>query len=416
MLPALAALQGCAHVSAPRGGPPDTIPPLLIAVEPDSLSVIPGFEGEVRFQFDEGISERNVELAVTLYPYEGRARISKRSREIRVRPRDRWVDGRIYHIVVDTVIQDLFNNRIERPIRFVFSTGTPITSNRVRGTVVDRVTEQRLPLARFDLIRMPDTVRYGAVADTAGRFRLDAVPVGEYLAIGYQDVNNNRRADGFDRSDTLAVEVGAADTLDLTFNVFHHDTIGPQLRRVVPIDSLTTELRFDQYLDPNVPLSVENVETLSLPDSVPVQVDSVLHDWQYRGYLQTLRLEQAAAARAAAAQAPGDTLAEAPIPEDTLPPPAPAPAGPPPTEAAQVEEIEPLPARRVLVIARTPIAPGAYLVQASRLLNLTGLEGGGEAQYEQPGPEPEESDEGTPDRPPGDERPRARERHPGKER
>ena len=174
--------------------------------------------------------------------------------------------------------------------------------------------------------------------------------------------------------------------------------------------SLSTELLFDQYLDPNVPLSVENVEILSLPDSVPVQVDSVLHDWQYRGYLQTLRLEQAAA------QAPGDTLAEAPIPEDTLPPPAPAPAGPLPTEAAQLEEIEPLPARRVVVIVRAPMAPGAYLVQASRLLNLTGLEGGGEAQYEQPAPEPEDSDEGTPDRPPGDERPRARERHPGKER
>ncbi|MBA3522095.1 MAG: hypothetical protein H0T90_06310, partial [Gemmatimonadales bacterium] len=50
-------LISCARMEPPPGGPPDTAPPRLIATLPDSLAVVPGFDDDVEFRFDEVISE-----------------------------------------------------------------------------------------------------------------------------------------------------------------------------------------------------------------------------------------------------------------------------------------------------------------------------------------------------------------------
>src|SRR5690606_3139327 len=51
------AAAACAKIEPPPGGPPDNTPPRLVSTSPDSLSVIPGFDGEVEFQFSEVVSE-----------------------------------------------------------------------------------------------------------------------------------------------------------------------------------------------------------------------------------------------------------------------------------------------------------------------------------------------------------------------
>src|SRR5579859_1450554 len=54
---ALAALAACANIQPPPGGPPDTTPPALASVYPESLAVLPGFKGDVQFRFNEVVSE-----------------------------------------------------------------------------------------------------------------------------------------------------------------------------------------------------------------------------------------------------------------------------------------------------------------------------------------------------------------------
>jgi len=398
---ALAGLDGCANVQPPPGGPPDTIPPLLILVEPDSYAVVAGFRDEVRFEFDESISERNVQLAVTLYPFEARPRVGKGKRHLNVRPRAGWVADRIYHMRIEPVIQDLFNNRIERPIHYVFSTGVPIPDNRVEGTVYDRITGRPLVGGRLDMVQLPDTLRYGVVADSQGVFEVGALPVGDYFAIGFEDMNNNIRADDFDRSDTISVSLGAADTLSLVFRVFRHDTLGPQLFQLRSVDSLTVELGFDGYLDPEAPLSTANVELFAITDSVPIALDTVLHAWQYTVWRDSVARARQAAADTMAPEAPvePDTLGVAAA-RDTLAVQVPA------AEQAPVgeQEVEPpavLPDRRIYVIAAMPIPADTIVVRAQGILNLSGLEGGGERTYEQPAREPEPEEAEPPPEPPG---------------
>ena len=100
---ALAGLESCAHVEAPPGGPPDSIPPILVGVTPDSFAVVPGLDDWVRFEFNETISEQNIQMAAMLYPFEARPKIGKGKRELRVQPRAGWVPDRIYHIRVEPV-------------------------------------------------------------------------------------------------------------------------------------------------------------------------------------------------------------------------------------------------------------------------------------------------------------------------
>jgi len=401
---ALADLQSCANVQPPPGGPPDSIPPTLIAVYPDSYAVVSwtGKKEKVEFEFDESISEQNLQIAALIYPFEPRPNVDKGKRELRVRPRAGWVADRIYHVRIEPVVQDLFRNRIEEPIYHIISTGPPIPENAARGSVFDRIRGERLPSGRVDMVLLPDTVRYGGIADTAGAFSIARLPVGDYYAIGYEDLNNNMRADNFDRSDTLIVSLGQADTLDLEFHVFQHDTLGPVLVEVTPIDSLVLQLGFDGYLDPDVQIGTETVEVLALADSSTVTLDTVYHAWRYtawRDSVEQARRAAEAAARdsAAAAQAALEAeaaeveVAEAEAAEERVPP---AELTPP---AAELQEEEPAPApeepaalpdRRLYVIAAAPIPPGSYLVRVFGLLNLSGLTADSEATFEQPEPEP----------------------------
>ncbi len=422
---ALASLESCANVQPPPGGPPDSIPPMLIAVFPDSYAVVSwtGNREKVRFEFDEPISEQNLQLAAILYPFEPRPKIEKGKAELRVRPRSGWIADRVYHVRVEPVVQDLFRNRIDEPIYHIISTGVPIPENGARGSVFDRITGQRLREGRVDMVLLPDTLRYGGVTDSAGAFEITTLPVGDYYAIGYEDLNNNLRADNFDRSDTLVVSLGPADTLDLEFHVFRHDTLGPVLIEVAPIDSLVLQLGFDSYLDPDVPTSTEAIEVLAVADSAPLALDTIFHAWQYtawRDSVEQARRAAEAAARdsAAAAQAAERELleveaveeealeeeaveAEAAVAEQAVEqePPA-AEVTPPPAEqeepAAEAQEPAALPDRRLYVVAAAPIPPGSYLVRVYRLLNLSGLEGDSELTFEQPEPEP-------PPEPPGAE-------------
>src|SRR5258706_11552725 len=48
---------GGASVGTPPGGPPDSVPPTILAVKPESGGVVPNLRGDAVIQFDEVIEE-----------------------------------------------------------------------------------------------------------------------------------------------------------------------------------------------------------------------------------------------------------------------------------------------------------------------------------------------------------------------
>jgi hypothetical protein len=352
---AVAIATGCAHPEAPTGGPVPETPLAVVVTRPDTTAIVPGWRGPVVIVFDRTLSERGLEDAVSLSPAPAGFVVDQRGAELRVQPRLGWRPGTIYHVEVAPGIVDRFNNRLDSPVRVIFSTGPEIPETRVAGEVTDRIRGDAATGARVDAIRLPDSLTYTTLVDTAGRFELLRIPEGEYLLLGYRDANRNRRLDPFEPRDTarVAVAVGAPAAAELALLL--PDTT-PPVTGSARITDGWVEIRFDDHLDPEQPLTTGQVSLVG-PDGSAVSVS---------------RLSIGAPPRP-------DTLPGA----DTLPP------------------RRPLPSQALFAEPAAPLVPDAiYTVTVRDVRNLHGLVGGGEVPLRvplaPPAPEPEPDPEPRP--------------------
>ena len=353
----------CAHIEAPTGGPVDSIAPRLVVTRPDTNAVLERWLGPVVFAFDEELSEEGVDEAVTLSPRRGPVSVDKEGDEIRVRPRRGWEPGLIYQVEVAPGIRDRFNNPTETAVRLVFTTGPPIPATRATGAVRDRVTGEPSQQARVDALRIADSLVYSTQTDSAGRYFFTQVPEGEYRVIGYRDTNKNRRVDSYEQRDTAVLNLvaGQASTADLA--LLPNDTTGPTVGSARMAEGWI-EVRFDDYLDPEQPLSPQQVVVIG-PDSAAVAIAEVRIG-------PPPRVDTAGAAR------------------DSMPPEAP-PAGVQRPDSARADTTSrgPLPSQSLFARPGVELIPDTvYRVRVSNVRNVNGLVGGGEAPLRTPRPPP----------------------------
>jgi hypothetical protein len=356
---------GCAQVQAPPGGPEQFPAPELQQVRPADDAVVPGWRDPVVFAFDQRLSEQNLAEAVTVSPRTSEPVISRRGGEVRVALREGWRPGTIYQVTLHPVLRDLWNNPIEGPHRVVFSTGPEIPETLVEGVVIDRIAGTPEPAARVEAIRMADSLVYAARADSAGAFRLDRIPEGEFLLRAYDDQNRNRALDPFEPRDTAMVTVRANEPRSFTFRLLEPDTTPPVLAAARAVDGII-EAEFDDHLDPEQSLGAVTVRLVD-PAGVVLPV-----------------------ARMAVGTLPAPTGEPEAV---DLPADAPPAEPDPPLEVAPVEDPEePLPSQTLVIEPAEPLAPGAtYRLEITGVRNLHGLVGGGEAEVVVPeAPEPAE--------------------------
>ncbi len=64
--------KACAHVLPPPGGPEDKTPPRLIAVVPESLSILPDYKGdlilEIEVSFEDHLADARASMQSILDP------------------------------------------------------------------------------------------------------------------------------------------------------------------------------------------------------------------------------------------------------------------------------------------------------------------------------------------------------------
>ena len=392
----------------PPGGPPDTAPPQVLRVAPESGAVVPGWKGNAVIQFDEVIDEAagggggggggGVSAAlsglgrlVVLSPVADEVKVSWHRRSISVKPEEGWKPNRVYHLELLPGVSDLRRNVTKRGSKVIFSTGPTLPNGVLTGTALLWVEQRLLAQAVIRAALLPDTVAYVSVADSAGDFRLTTIPPGRYLVWAIQDQNGNRQLDRREAFDSATVTVDTARGVVLW--PFVHDTVGPRVRSADPVDSLAFRVVFTQPLDPRHPLDTARVRLYALPDTTPVPVRALFTPAQYdslearaRAIADSLRQARDTTARrdtvragaappSAAAQraraAPGGA---APAPADT-------------TRARQLLKQRPVPLDRVVVQVARPLAPGAkYLVRVRGATNLAGAAADGQAVLVMPVP------------------------------
>jgi Big-like domain-containing protein len=414
LLTALLGGGACASQGDPPGGPPRTTPPAILRTVPESGKVVPDLHGDAVVQFDEVIDEMpsrggaagaisGLAQKIVLSPVGGDVKVSWHRSAIHVSPHEGWQRGRVYHLQVLPGIADLRRNVTKTGTTIVFTTGPAIPAATLTGTVLAWADQRTLPQAVIRAAPLPDTVAYVTLADSGGTFRLPAVPPGRYRVWAIQDENNNRRQDRREAFDSVTVTVDS--TASALLWAFVHDTVGPRVRTVEPIDSVDFRVAFSAPLDPRRALDTAMVRVLTLPDSTPVAVralytaarfDSIqararavadslkrLRDTTHRDTTARAGARPPAAQRApAVGRAPG-----APSRADTTAP---------KVDTARVRKLlseRPVPYDRLVVQTTQPLAPGAkYLVRVRGATNLSGVAADGQGVLVVPVPKPVPTD------------------------
>ena len=420
----LAAAAACANLGDPPGGPPDTAPPAILSITPDSGAIVPDLRDPVLVQFDEVIEEvvgmggstggafsgsapgaTGLASFVLLSPVRGPVRVSWHRSAIRVRPREGWIAGRVYRFELLPGISDLRRNRTEDGRTVIFSTGPALPSASLSGRAVLWAEQRAVARGLIIAAPAPDTIGYLAYTDSSGAFRLDGIPPGPYVVYALQDGNSNRRRDRREAYDSALVTLDSSATATLW--AFVHDTVGPRLRQAEFVDSLALRLVFTQPLDVSRTMLASQISMLALPDSTPIAVRAVLTPAAYDSLVTRERALSDSARQAtadSARRASGDTTAPAtPPPPTGKPPTGSRPAGPaavgalPDSALRLLLATRPVPSERRVVRLERPLAAGTrYLVRVVGAVNLNGAVADGQAVFESPKPpEPTPADTGA---------------------
>ena len=381
-----AAVAACAVMEQPPGGPPDFAAPVLAAVTPDSGAVVPDLDRPMRFQFDEVISERSgggLDQLVRFSPRVEQLTVSWKRNAIEVRPKRGWRPGVVYQVVLLPGVMDLQNNRTEEGRTIVFSTGDSLPDTRLAGIVLNWEDGVVARNALVEAALLPDTLVYVASTDSIGEFLLTSLPTGQYWVTAAIDGNNSGRRDPREPFDSVTVTLDS--TASTVFWSFARDTLGPQIRQLEAIDSVTVRIEFTQRLSPgNADSSA--VRVFALPDTLPVSVRTVRSAATQDSLSAAVRRAAAdSAAVADSLRAAADTGAAALDTAQAGPPRRAIPPRPPvaqdtlttPADSSAAERL--LAQRPVLsstwyVVVAQPLEPGArYLIQAVTR-NVSGVE------------------------------------------
>lgn len=315
---AMLSLAACAKIEPPPGGPPDTTPPRLIATHPDSMASLPGFSGEVEFQFDEVVSEGSspstgsgtgdLQRLVILSPTTRVPEVGWKRSRVTVRPSEGWVANRTYRVELLPGIMDLRNNRATSARAVVtFTTGGPLPTDTLRGRIMDWTTGRPVPRGLVEAVLLPDSLPYRISADSSGNFMATPLPAGTYLVYGVVDQNNNARREPREAFDSVTAKSNSAAVALWTFP---HDTNPPRLRVATTMDSVTVQLEFSQPLDPAQVLDPSAVTVRHAPDSARVSVALLASQRVYDSLQRAARQDSVAPPREeppAPAAAAGDT-------------------------------------------------------------------------------------------------------------
>ena len=312
-----AALNACATIQEPPGGPPDFEAPVILSITPDSGSIVPGFDDAIEVQFDEVIDEGSgttLRDLVVLSPRPEELRVSWRRTRITIKPRRGWRDSIVYQMKLLPGFSDLRRNRLDTGRTVVFSTGGEIPDTRISGTAIDWEAGSAASGALVEAVLMPDSLVFIASSDSVGDFEVKHLKPGSYVLFTTLDNNNNGMRDYREAFDSVVVQLDSS--LNEVLWTFTHDTVGPRVSGLTELDSITFQIDFTQKLAPDQP-SDTSVSVFSLPDTTRLETVAIWNQLTYDSVrIEEQRLDslrQAAiadsirAAEAAAAEA-ADTL------------------------------------------------------------------------------------------------------------
>jgi len=251
VLAGVVATAACASQQFPPGGPVLHTTPKILALLPES-NAVHVTEKHVVFRFDRVVSQTpaggtTLENMFLVSPWTGPPSVSWHREHITVTPHKGIRPGTVYTVTMLPGITDLHGNSIKTTTVLTFATGDSIPATALRGLMFDWVGNKLVPKAIVEAITRPDSIVYITQTDSSGRFLLAHIPRGHYHVVGWLDANTNRKRDARELFDSA--DVTLTDSARVELLAFIHDTVGPRIGDVKPVDSTTLRVTFDKGLD-----------------------------------------------------------------------------------------------------------------------------------------------------------------------
>lgn len=191
---------GCATIVPPTGGPRDTLPPVLVNVNPRD-SILNFKEKKVVFTFDEFVQIDRVQENLLVSPtLKNLPTVQSKLRTITINIRDTLDENTTYTFDFGNAVKDLNEGNIYRNFTYLVSTGSTIDSLQLGGKVivaetgkVDSTLIVVLHTNPADSAVVKERPRYVARLNGQGSFMFRNLPADTFAIYAMKDEGGARR-------------------------------------------------------------------------------------------------------------------------------------------------------------------------------------------------------------------------------
>lgn len=197
--------SSCANTSgAPTGGPKDTIPPVIVELDPDSNAInVPVHKTEITITFNEYVQLKDASKNIFLSPPQKKRPESKiKGKSVVVTFPEDLDSNRTYALNFGMALADNNEGNALPNYVYSFSTGNSIDSMLISGTILDYTTllpQEGISIALYEQPKdssvfntLPDAV---TKSDLWGYFCLRNLKPVPYALYAFKDENNNNLYD-----------------------------------------------------------------------------------------------------------------------------------------------------------------------------------------------------------------------------
>ncbi len=200
--------SSCASIVPPTGGPRDSLPPVLLTVNPADSTL--NFKGKkISFGFDEYVQVDEVQKNLIVSPTpKTNPIVTTKLKSINVVIKDTLDPNTTYTFNFGNAISDLNEGNVFRQFTYLFSTGKYIDSLELSGRVVVAETgkaDSTLIVLLYNIFDdsaiVKERSRYMAKVDTSGNFHFRNLAPGKYRVFALENEGSRRY---FDKSQLFA--------------------------------------------------------------------------------------------------------------------------------------------------------------------------------------------------------------------
>ena len=191
---------GCASIVPPTGGPRDSLPPVIVHLDPRDSGRLFN-EKKITITFNEFIQLDEVQKNLIVSPTpKVNPIVNVKLKNVIVTIKDTLEPNTTYSLDFGNSIKDLNEGNVFRNFRYIFSTGTTIDTMVLGGRILvaetgkaDSTLIVMLHRNMDDSAVIKEKPRYVTRADTAGFFRFRNIAPGSYKMYGLKDESGQRR-------------------------------------------------------------------------------------------------------------------------------------------------------------------------------------------------------------------------------